>query len=45
MRKLQSMNDLKQYLAVCAYLARIQQEYQKNMTNLLRLLFLFLLCL
>jgi hypothetical protein len=30
MRKLQSMYDLKQYLAVCAYRARIQKEYQKK---------------
>jgi hypothetical protein len=43
MTKLQSMNDLKQYLAVCKHLARIQQEYQKNIANLLILLFLFLL--
>jgi hypothetical protein len=41
MRKLQSMYDLKQYLAVCAYRARIQQEYQKSIANLLLLLFLF----
>ena len=40
MRKLQSMNDLKQYLAVCAYRARIQKEYQKSMANLLLLLFI-----
>ncbi len=41
MRKLQSMNDLKEYLAVCTYLDRIQKEYQKSMANLLLLLFLF----
>ncbi len=41
MRKLQSMNYLKQYLAVCAYRARIQKEYQKNMANLLILMFQF----
>jgi hypothetical protein len=35
------MNDLKEYLAVYAYRARIQQEYRKNMANLLLLLFLF----
>jgi hypothetical protein len=45
MRKLQSMNDLKDYLTVYAYLARIQPEYQKNTANLSLLLFLFLLCL
>jgi hypothetical protein len=45
MRKLQTMKDLKHYLMVQVYLARIQPEYKKIMANLLLLMFLYLLYL